>query len=73
MNKNQKKRARMAERNKAVRAFFTNHLEKNPQWRYAAIVELTADKFYLAEKTIEAILAGTPPYDDEDNEKAELL
>lgn len=61
-------RERLKKRNHAVRDFFNEHLEKHPQWRYKAIVELTADKFYLAEKTIEAIVAEQTPYNDNDNE-----
>lgn len=62
--KQERQRVRIAARNKAVRTFFNAHQEKHPQWRYAAIVELTADTFFLSEKTIEAILSRRPPYND---------
>lgn len=68
MNKHQRRRQRLKERNAKVRKYYKDHLAKNPQWRHSAIVELIADAFYLAEGTVEAILSGWPPYDDETDE-----
>jgi len=60
------RKQRVARRNKAVRTFFNEHQAKHPQWRFDAVVELTAEKFYLAELTVTAIIMCRPPYDDEE-------
>lgn len=53
---------RLKKRNEAVRDFFERTVEKNPQWRIESIIEVVADKFYLATRTIEAILKSEGNY-----------
>lgn len=53
---------RFLERNKNVRTFFTQLETKNPNWRIEALEKETADKFYLSERTVRAIVKGEGIY-----------
>lgn len=44
------------DRNKAVREYFTALAKKNTQWRFDALEEETAKKFFLSARTVRAIL-----------------
>lgn len=43
-------------RNQAVRGDFNDTLRKNPKWRTDAVIDEVAKKFFLASRTVEAIL-----------------
>lgn len=53
---------RFLERNSAVRTYFKQLESKNPNWRIDALERDTADKFYLSERTVRAILKGESIY-----------
>ena len=55
---------RFKKRNQDVRITFHSLSKKNPKWRIEAIVEDVADKFYLASRTVEAILRQEGIYKD---------
>ncbi|NSW46219.1 MAG: hypothetical protein HPY79_10445 [Bacteroidales bacterium] len=47
---------RLKKRNKDVEKYFNELQKKYPQWKYSAIVEKVAERFYLSPKTIEHII-----------------
>lgn len=47
---------RFIERNIAVRSFFSQLENKNPNWRIEALERVTADKFFISERTVRAIV-----------------
>lgn len=47
---------RFLERNKQVRIFFDKIERKNPNWRIGALEKVTADQFFISERTVRAIL-----------------
>lgn len=49
-------------RNQQIRADFDRVVEKNPQWRVDACITAIADKWFLSERTIEAILRNEGCY-----------
>lgn len=53
---------RLSIRNQQIRNDFDRFVEKNPQWRTEACINAIADKWYLSERTIEAILRGEGCY-----------
>lgn len=55
---------RFKARNKAVRAFFRDLESKNPQWKQKYLIESTANRFFLATRTIEAIIQRESIYAD---------
>ena len=48
---------RLKQRNKAIRTYFDKKKKDNPKWTFEAVIENTAQKFYLAERTISAIIS----------------
>jgi hypothetical protein len=57
-----KKKERLQRRNLAVRKEFDLLATKNPQFKIEALISLVADKFFLSERTITAILNGEGCY-----------
>ncbi|MFC0345230.1 hypothetical protein [Epilithonimonas hispanica] len=53
---------RFLERNKQVRMFFDNLERKNPNWRIGALEKVTADQFFISERTVRAILKESGIY-----------
>ena len=53
---------RLIERNKLVRACFNATQKKNPKWRFDAVIEEVAVKFFLSSRTIEAIIGYEGTY-----------
>ncbi|MGX1024660.1 hypothetical protein [Psychroflexus sp. MBR-150] len=49
---------RLQKRSLKIKQTYRSLTEKYPQWRNDAIVENLADTFFLAPRTIEAILRG---------------
>lgn len=47
---------RFLERNKNVRSFFAQLESKNPNWRIEALEKETADRFFISERTVRAIV-----------------
>lgn len=47
---------RFLERNKNVRTFFAQLEAKNPNWRIEALEKETADRFFISERTVRAIV-----------------
>jgi hypothetical protein len=45
-------------RNQRIRQRMAELEKKNPKWRTECIIELLADEFYLAQRTVENILCG---------------
>lgn len=58
------RKERLTERNKSVRTFFSKVSTSNPKWRIECIIEAVADKFYIAPRTVEAILGNEGVYND---------
>jgi hypothetical protein len=58
------RKERFKARNKAVRAFFNDLETKNPEWKQKFLIESTANKFFLATRTIEAIVLRESIYAD---------
>lgn len=56
-------------RNNNVRKHFIDLQKKNPKWRYDAIVEEVASKFFLSSRTIEAIINHEGTYSNNQTEK----
>lgn len=57
-----KANARFLERNRTVREYFKQLESKNPNWRIDALETATADKFFLSERTVRAIVKGETIY-----------
>ncbi|CAD0008063.1 hypothetical protein FLAT13_04176 [Flavobacterium salmonis] len=55
---------RLTERNNQVRKLFYDLQVKNPKWRIDAIIEEVADRFFLSNRTIEAIIKFEGVYND---------
>jgi len=55
---------RLSERNKKVRSFFYQTLEKNPKWKMSAVIEEVASKFFLSNRTVDAIISYEGIYSD---------
>lgn len=51
------KKERLKERNKEVREAYFKTQKKYPKWSEKAITEEVAEKFYLAVRTVNAILS----------------
>jgi hypothetical protein len=51
-------KARIKARNEAVSKMYQELSAKHPQWRHSALVELVAEKFFLAPATIQHIING---------------
>lgn len=47
---------RFEARNQAVKASFEQIANRHPRWDVSAVIEAVADKFFLAEFTVEMIL-----------------
>ncbi len=58
------RKERFTKRNQAVRKEFDEISRKNPKWRLDAIVDEVAAKFFLASRTVEAIIRGEDIYKD---------
>lgn len=56
--KRQSQRERLKKRNQAVMKTYAELDKKHPQWRYDAIIEKVADRFFLAPKTVDQIIRG---------------
>lgn len=56
-------RERLTKRNEAVRRAFDKLVIKHPQWRIDAIIEELERKFFIAPRTLEAIIKREPDYD----------
>lgn len=50
------RKERLTERNNIVRKHFYDLSTKNPKWRLDAVVEEVANKVFLSERTVDAIL-----------------
>ena len=57
-----KRSERIKARNNNIRNLFTKISDKNPNWRYDAIVDNVAKEYFLSPRTIEAILKGEGIY-----------
>lgn len=55
---------RLIERNAKVRDEFYKVQSKNPKWRAECIVEEVAKKFFLSNRTIDAIISYEGIYND---------
>ncbi len=55
---------RFTARNKAVRTEFDRLTREQPKWRLDAIIDDVAKKFFLASRTVEAIIRGEDIYKD---------
>ncbi|MEO2064477.1 MAG: hypothetical protein ABGW97_15955 [Christiangramia sp.] len=55
---------RLKRRNSKVRDFISSLEKKHPQWRFDAVVEETADNFFISPRTVEAILRREGVYAD---------
>jgi len=53
---------RFLNRNKSVRIYFSQLESKNPNWRIDALERDTADKFFISERTVRAIVKGEGIY-----------
>ena len=56
------KSEKFTERNQAVRSYVKSCYKRYPHWKVEAVIAKAAAKFYLAERTIEAILKGEGSY-----------
>lgn len=54
---NQKRKELLKERNKKVRECFYATQKKYPKYKLEAIIQAVAQKFFLAPRTIEAIIS----------------
>lgn len=59
-----KRQERLTERNKKVRQLFANLCKKNPKWRIDAVIEDVANTYFLAPRTVEAIIGYEGIYND---------
>ncbi|MXV37693.1 hypothetical protein GO491_03210 [Flavobacteriaceae bacterium Ap0902] len=57
------KRERLAKRNKAVRDAFDKLVQKYPQWRVDAIISKIEERYFIAPRTIEAIIKREKGYE----------
>lgn len=57
-----KKKERLQKRNLAVRTEFDIISNKYPQYKIEVLISMVAEKFFLSERTIEAILRGEGCY-----------
>lgn len=55
---------RFTERNKIIRQCFYKLSKDNPKWRIEAVIESVADKYFLAPRTIEAIISHEGIYNE---------
>lgn len=51
------KEERLKSRNKAVREYFDSKLKKEKKWKLEAVIEDTANKFFLSIRTVNAIIS----------------
>lgn len=58
------RKERLQYRNKSVRELFEKLSAKHPQWRVDAIIEEVAKKFFLSNRTVEAIIGYEGIYND---------
>ena len=56
------KKQRLNKRNAAIKMLYAELQIKHHQWRNDAIIKKVADTFFLAPRTIEAILRGEGNY-----------
>jgi hypothetical protein len=49
-------------RNLAVQVYFDELCKKHPEWRLDALEKSAGDKFYIAPRTVRAILKGEGNY-----------
>lgn len=49
-------------RNRAIKKRFAQLEEKNHRWKYEAILEVVSEEFYLAPRTIKAIVNDESMY-----------
>jgi hypothetical protein len=49
-------------RNMDIKHWVAEQQRKNPQWRHSALVEAASERFYLAERTIRAVLNNEGSY-----------
>ena len=57
-----KQKLRLIRRNTDVRKYFEALQEKNPHWKTEYVINQVADKFYLSERTITAIITNEGNY-----------
>ncbi|MDO5654748.1 MAG: hypothetical protein Q4G27_01250 [Flavobacteriaceae bacterium] len=57
------KKERLTQRNKAVRDLFDKLVIKHPQWRVDAIYAEIEARYFIAPRTVEAIIMRQPGYD----------
>lgn len=55
---------RLKARNENIRSQFQSYSDNHAKWRVDAIIEKVAKEFYLAPRTIEAILPGEGIYSE---------
>lgn len=53
---------RLQKRNQTIRKDYRQLSEKHPQWRYDALIDDVADRYFLAPRTIKAILSREGNY-----------
>jgi hypothetical protein len=58
------RKERLTQRNDNVRQEFNKLTRKNPQWRIDALIDAVADKFFLAPRTVTAIISHEGIYND---------
>lgn len=58
------RKERLRQRNQKIRKFIADLEQKHPEWRFDAVVKEAAKNFFLAGRTIEAILRKEGVYAD---------
>ena len=53
---------RLQKRSEVIRKYISQLEKKHPQWRWDALLEEAESVFFLAPRTIDAILKKEPPY-----------
>jgi hypothetical protein len=61
------RKERLTERNNQVRKLFYDTQQKNPKWRVDAVIEEVANKMFLSNRTVDAIIKYEGTYSDSKN------
>lgn len=56
------KKQRLIERNKSVRDYWFKIEKKNPKWKLSEVAKEVAKKYFLSERTIDAIIGREGSY-----------
>lgn len=56
------RKERIQKRNTKIRKAFYQLQQKEPKWKHSAWIEEVAEQFFLAPKTIEAVVRGDGVY-----------